>query len=306
VVAFVRGAGAARRVLALLLAPFAAAMAYCVWTGGDAWEWMNYANRFLASTSPPLLIATAFGAAVLSDRLVDEARTRAIRIAAAALACIGLVFAAELLPTRVALAESGPAANHARALTVLGAAVALIALLAILERSAPARRRSWFFAGLVVIAVVSAGASPWRMWLPNGGGEMRSDMRTARAGALLGEALPPGTSIAVTHAGNLVYLSGLPAVDVLGKSDPVISATAPRSVHPGHNKWAFEHSIATLRPDIILEYPTAFSEDELAELAELGYEHLVGNIHFDAARVDRSVLEAVIRRSGLDQPSVSG
>jgi hypothetical protein len=135
---------------------------------------------------------------------------------------------------------------------------------------------------------------------------MLSDKRTARAGALFGEALPPGTSIAVTHAGNVVYLSGLPAIDVLGKSDPVISATAPRDFHPGHNKWDFDHSIATLHPDVILEYAAAFSDEERAELARLGYEHLVGTVYFDPSRVDRAVLDDVIRRSEWAGPSVSG
>lgn len=77
-----------------------------------------------------------------------------------------------------------------------------------------------------------------------------------------------GAVIAVMTAGSSQYYSELPAVDVLGKSDPVIARAAPRKVFlPGHDRWDFDHTVLGLRPDIVTNLGFV-TEDEWARILE--------------------------------------
>ena len=54
---------------------------------------------------------------------------------------------------------------------------------------------------------------------------------------MLRSATAPEALIAVTSAGNVPYFSRRRAINILGKSDPVIARMAPVSGFvPGHNK----------------------------------------------------------------------
>jgi hypothetical protein len=95
----------------------------------------------------------------------------------------------------------------------------------------------------------------------------------------------PGTSVAVVGAGTIPYL--LPdhyAIDILGKTDPVI-AHGPVSasmgipdvpfMRPGHMKWNYAYTIGELKPDVIVslwegtnEEAAPFLEDYV--IAEIG------------------------------------
>jgi len=72
-------------------------------------------------------------------------------------------------------------------------------------------------------------------------------------------------SIAMQAAGSIPYFTDLHAIDVWGKSDPVI---ARQDVHippglfagimnfrPGHIKWDYYYSITSFQPDIIIQMP---------------------------------------------------
>lgn len=72
----------------------------------------------------------------------------------------------------------------------------------------------------------------------------------------------PGTSVAVIGAGTIPYL--LPdhyAIDILGKTDPVIAHGPVRTsmgipdvplMRPGHMKWNYAYTIGELKPDVIV------------------------------------------------------
>lgn len=63
------------------------------------------------------------------------------------------------------------------------------------------------------------------------------------------------TRIGVVWAGIIPYFSGRPAVDFLGKSDPVIAREPMhrRPFFPGHLKWNYAYSIGNLKPDVITQ-----------------------------------------------------
>jgi hypothetical protein len=72
----------------------------------------------------------------------------------------------------------------------------------------------------------------------------------------------PNASVAVVGAGTIPYL--LPdhyAIDILGKTDPVIAHGPVRTsmgipdvpfMRPGHMKWNYAHTIGELKPDVIV------------------------------------------------------
>ena len=57
----------ADRRVQLLLALVVAQLAYSVWVGGDAWEWMDYANRYVTVAVPAMAVLAAGGLAALRD-----------------------------------------------------------------------------------------------------------------------------------------------------------------------------------------------------------------------------------------------
>ncbi len=69
----------------------------------------------------------------------------------------------------------------------------------------------------------------------------------------------PQTRIAVVTAGAIPYFSELPAIDLLGKNDPIIARQINHlpnniaDVRPGHMKWDYDYSIGELKPDVIVQ-----------------------------------------------------
>jgi arabinofuranosyltransferase len=75
--------------------------------------------------------------------------------------------------------------------------------------------------------------------------------------------------LAVMVAGSSQYYSHLPAVDILGKNDPVVANSVPRSAFlPGHDRWDINHTVLGLRPDIVTNLP-AVTEDEWTKILAL-------------------------------------
>jgi len=69
----------------------------------------------------------------------------------------------------------------------------------------------------------------------------------------------PETRIAVVTAGAIPYFSNLPAIDLLGKNDPVIAQQPnhfPKKlsdIRPGHMKWDYDYAVGELKPDVIVQ-----------------------------------------------------
>ena len=122
--------------------------------------------------------------------------------------------------------------------------------------------------------------------------------RNLRLALALQRTTRPGTSIAVIGAGTIPYL--LPdhyAIDILGKTDPVIARGPIRPslgipdvaflqpgnenrMRPGHMKWNYAHTIGELKPDVIVslwDETREEAEPYLGEyvLADLGDKNVV-------------------------------
>jgi hypothetical protein len=120
------------------------------------------------------------------------------------------------------------------------------------SRTRFARRPSLGLAGGVVIVAVTAAAAR---------ADVRIEHETGReftakmivAGTWLRDNVPPGTWVAVNYVGALPYYSGLPTIDMLGLTDPVIAHTPIRGSFrfPGHAKGNGA-SVLDRHPGVIL------------------------------------------------------
>jgi hypothetical protein len=291
--------GERRHAAALLATPFVVGLGYTVWVGGDAWEHANYANRFLTPAFPMLFVLVAVGAATLRTRFSAQDQVRALRGSIAASIAIGFVFLADVIPTTGHLENKG-GANQVRGATLLAVAAALAVVLVIIrsQSAAPARARS-FATGLVLTTILMAGAWPYANWASNTGLDVQSDTQAAVLGTTLREALPAGTTIALTQAGNIVYYSGFTGIDILGKSDAVIARGPSHAFAPGHSKWDYNYSIGQLKPMIVLQlfYPT-LEDRKLVE--SFGYTYLSAEVFYDATRVDPVALAQALAKAGWE------
>src|SRR5262249_46197865 len=300
----------------LLAAIAAGQMAYSIHVGGDPWDWMIYATRFV-SIGVPLLIVLA--ATTIADPAVGRwlDRPRGIH-AIIAWGLAGVLFPAgvrdgfwlgtlspfdrTLLYTRLA-ATAGALAIGARAAfaTVRFAAQPR-------DRGAPSGPARFSVAWQSVALIIALSGSAAVGWWSTGGAHVRDDELMVRVGIDLQALTRPDASIALTWAGSVPYFSRRPAVDLLGKSDPVIARSPRHGFRPGHDKWDGAHSIRDLRPDLILQLAST-SEGELAALAGWGYvplplarTHPLFDLYIreDTTAVDRNGLAgALARRFGV-------
>lgn len=106
--------------------------------------------------------------------------------------------------------------------------------------------------GLAGLAVMS-GAS-WFRWTIYNAPYLASDIERTSLGILIKDHTDKSAVIAVHAAGQIPYYSERRTIDLLGINDPVVAMGPPAaSFRPGHNKWNYEYSIMTLRPDLIAD-----------------------------------------------------
>jgi hypothetical protein len=69
----------------------------------------------------------------------------------------------------------------------------------------------------------------------------------------------PDARIAVVTAGAIPYFTERPAIDLLGKNDPIIARQdnhIPKNltdIRPGHMKWDYDYAIGQIKPDVIVQ-----------------------------------------------------
>ena len=276
----------------LLVALFALPTAYSVYVGGDAWEWLQYANRYIATGLPLLIVVAALG---IDDvvRSPAGARTR-LAWAGAGLLIVGLLVAVTgAIPTgtlQYSLASTGDVP-----LRLLLVATAVIIVILWIVRSA---RTAAVGSGLLVLAaaVVMSGQG-LVTWSATAGLHVRDDDTMAIYGLELRQATTPQAVIAVVWAGAGPYFDQRPAVDLLGKSDPHVAKEPmrPGTFYPGHTKWDYGWSIGHLQPDLVagLVRPTA---TDLANLRTWGYDELRPGVwvRTTSTNVDRALLVRLI------------
>jgi hypothetical protein len=291
----------------LLAAVFAALCAYSVYVGGDVWDGMLYANRYVAPGVPGLLILLALGIDhyFLSPTGPSPAAVRGLAVILLLCAVVNVTAPATVLGVSITPAEM--------VLRIAAAALTLFPLLVLPRHGRGVRERprsAVAFASLALACYALVNGGAVSRWLVHNAFYVDDDAWAARYGIALRGATAVNTSIAVTWAGAIPYFSGRWSVDLLGKSDPVIARTIRREgvgFYPGHDKWDYAYSIGRLEPDVIAQlwFPTS---DELGAIERSGYVKLAPWVFVRAERagIDRTALQAAACRLLAHDPLVLG
>jgi hypothetical protein len=287
----------------LLAAIFFALCGYSAYVGGDAWDTMLYANRYVTPGMPGLLILTALGI----DSLLGEhtgARRRAI------LGLAGLFVVVTALNVVAPVVTQGLTATRGDERLRIVRAVLTLTPILILPL---VRVRS----AAVIVAVTVAFAScvainglAVSLWLGHNAFYVDDDAWTTRYGLALRAATADDASIAVTWAGAIPYFSHRPTIDLLGKSDRVVAAGARQPAagfEPGHDKWDYGYSIGHLRPDVVADLWHA-SEDDVRAIEGWGYVRLAPWVfaRADSTRVDAAAVRQTACTILREDPFILG
>jgi hypothetical protein len=303
----------ARRAQLLLAGLVLAQCAYSAYVGGDAWEWMPYANRYIAVAMPSLLVLASVGASRAAASVLGPERSarrerrlrRAWALAAGALVAAGLYAAARFARNPWAAGAYDAARKAGAAGMVAAGLAALVAARAgprvldrALDRVSPGELESGGPRALAIGAALFLA-----LWLPTSGPAFKSwlfynaaeaplDAVHARLGLLLRETTREAARIAVGPAGTIPYFAHRSAIDLLGKNDPVVAKgpSVRADFKPGHTKWNLDHSIVSLRPDVVVHAVRDGAERALLQGA--GYDSLGVElwVRADSRLVDREAL----------------
>jgi hypothetical protein len=295
------------RRLLLLLAVCGVQVAYAVYVGGDAWEWMLYSNRYVTVAMPAFIVLTTAMGAKMAAVVREDAmlRRRAgnafILTLAACGACLVVLNGYAHLRPEVGIARTLFLSKS----TLLGAAVFLgvAAALFFTRGSVGARLDAafealptshGFAAGLTLAALVwvPVNVHPFVTWAAHNAAQFDDEARYTRLGALIAATTAKTTRLAVVAAGATPYFSMRPAEDMLGKNDATIAKHAPAGAFsPGHDKWDYHYSLGERHPDIMVELLDVTPED-LSYIASLGFVILPNGLYVraDSTGIDRVIL----------------
>lgn len=293
------------RRLLLLLAFVCVQLAYAVYVGGDAWEWMLYANRYTSAAMPALIVLVTALAARLFERMKQEPASANAALARFAIALVGMGLVLLVLS---GYAKKFPEEGIARtivfskkvaagAVLFLGLGVVLFfakgSLSQKLENAARALlsgRGALLFALCLWLPSHLEGLS---FWARNNAAQYADEARYSRLGLLLARSTPPDFRIAVVAAGATPYFSDRPTEDMLGKNDKVIAHEKPRGVFsPGHDKWDYQHSLGKQNPSMIIELADVTPADQ-SYIAGLGFEQLPNGLWLKPTGVQPSSRKAL-------------
>lgn len=300
------------RRLVLLGTLFVAQIGYATYVGGDAWEWMLYANRYMCIGMPALVVLVA----VVLSRIVEASseetasffvRRLSLGMIACGMVLVGLNVYAKKFP------EQGIAATitfSKVAIAVGGAWVFAGFLLrlkdlreGIADGFVALRRRfgsqpTLAAAALVLMAFVwlPSHLLPLGRWAAQNAAQYKDEANYTRLGLLIRETTPPTLRMAVAAAGATPYFAQRPTEDLLGKNDRHVAKLAPRGVFsPGHDKWDYEYSLAERKSDLIVETVDVNPTDE-AYIESLGFQKLENEMRLraDAPVARRDLLGRVM------------
>jgi hypothetical protein len=286
-------------VVALPVSMLTAQLAYSVWTGGDAWEDVLYANRYVATVLPLLAVLGGIGVAALAAFGRREFRPVALTVTGVAgLGCLMIViYPLNAIAAAIAGAWqpwSGPLVATGVGLVIagVGVGVAMARLPALRSSGSPHGRT--VMVGLVTLGVVlAANGNAVHRWQREGPAYFGLDEAWAQEGVLINACTGPDTTVGVFAAGLIIYFADRPGVDLLGKSDRVIARMEPASpdFRPGHNKSSYQRSVAELRPDLLTDTGVGMPSDLLDIAERSGYDR-VGSwlVRSDARGIDRDGL----------------
>ena len=293
-----------RRVL--LGALFGAQIAYATYVGGDAWEWMLYANRYTCVGMPALILLSTVMVEALLSADAEQRAVFAKRLS------IGFVVAGAILVLLNLYArfrpEQGIAATITFSKTPFAAGGAFIGLGSLLRlrdmregisegvvalRKYLGNRRTLAKAaiGLTVLMWAPSHLLPLGRWAAQNAAQYADEAKYTRLGLLIASATKPDFRIAVAAAGATPYFCQRPTEDLLGKNDRHIAKLAPRGVFsPGHDKWDYEWSLAERNSQLIVEAVDVNPEDE-AYFKKLGFAELPNGMRLrDTADAKREII----------------
>lgn len=278
------------RRLVLLGTLFVFQIAYATYVGGDAWEWMLYANRYTCIGMPALIVLVA----VVLSRIVEKSRDDnatffvgrlSLGMMVCGLVLLSLNFYAKKFP------EPGIAATitFSKVAAAVGAAWVFAGLLlrladlreGIADGFVSLKRRfggqrTIAAASLVLMALVwlPSHLLPLGRWAVQNAAQFKDEANYTRLGLLIRETTPPKLRLAVAAAGATPYFAQRPTEDLLGKNDRHVAKLAPRGVFsPGHDKWDYTYSLERRKSELIVETVDVNEADE-AYIASLGFQKL--------------------------------
>ena len=319
------------RRLVLLGTLFTAQIAYATYVGGDAWEWMLYANRYMCIGMPALVLLVA----VLLARLVatisaERSAFFVRRLSLGLLVCGGALVALNLFAKK--FPEEGVARTmvYSKVALATGGAFVFLGLMLRLKdlregigQGLVALQRRFGSRGSVSVAAVVLMILVWApsqlmplgRWAAQNAAQYKDEANYTRLGLLIRENTPPSLRMAVAAAGATPYFAQRPTEDLLGKNDSVIAHLAPRGVFsPGHDKWDYQYSLGQRHADLIVETVDVNPDDE-AYIDSLGFETLPNMMRLrkDAAvtrrdllgreMVDGATLDATLGEIGAKLPA---
>src|SRR5262249_55824574 len=229
----------------LLVTIFLALCGYSAYVGGDVWDAMFIANRYITPGVPGLLILTALAI----DRIARGDLRPYSRAVIGLVALLILVPALNRIAPASTLGIPATAADERLRIVRTALLVAPVVMLPFVARSRAATAAVLTGAAWVAVNGFAVG-----LWIDHGAWRADDEAGGAQYGLALRRATADDASVAVSWAGAIPYFSRRPSVDLLGKSDPVV-AMRPRQAsagfEPGHDKWDYEYSIRQLRPDVV-------------------------------------------------------
>ncbi len=287
-----------RRRLLLLAALVLVQSAYSIYVGGDAWEYMRMANRYVAIALPALALLAGLGLARLGEVGGPRPRTLGVLLGLGAVAG-GLWNLGEKVSEHL---TSPRDLAWGIALALTGAALA--GLFRLSPRSGNAgtwartdrARIAW---ALTLWALVNGKET--LQWVTDNAYELPMNVQRTRVGLLIRESTDPQARIAVAAAGSTPYFAERPTIDVLGKCDRRIARMRrTEAFMPGHDKQDYAYSFGTLRPDLVVDYFHP-KPDARQALEAFGFERLPNGIHVrrSTSRVRRDAISRDFDSYGL-------
>lgn len=287
------------RRMVLLGTIVVAQVAYATYVGGDAWEWMLYANRYTCVAMPALIVLVAVVLSRLVSSGTPESRARFVKhfswsLVGCGLVLVGLNVFAKLFP------EQGIAATitfSKKAFGVGGAFVGLGLLLRLRDmrealsvgiqelarRFGSQKTVTGMAIGLMAIVWLPSQLLPFGQWITQNAAQYKDEANYTRLGILIRETTPPSLRMAVAAAGATPYFAKRPTEDLLGKNDRHVAKLEPRGVFsPGHDKWDYQYSLGERSSDLIVE-TVDVTDSDAAYIDSLGFQTLPNGMRLRAS-----------------------
>jgi hypothetical protein len=261
----------------LLMSLFLAAVAYSIYVGGDAWEWMQYSNRYIAPAVPGLLVLSACGIDLLFREFEQLRRPVQILVPTAFMAAFLLTLKTWLPVGQFRISYLGiQQTPQVAGIALAGSCLAFSPRIRTRARGGGPHLSPWTFALFAVVFMIALEGVAVTRWVATNAYYARTlDISSTRYGLELRATTAPNARVAAVAVGAMGYFSHRPIIDLLGKNDHHIATEPARDspLLPGHDKWDYGYSIGRLHPDVIAELfqPTA---TDLRNIQSWGYRRL--------------------------------